>query len=122
MVVSRGTDPAGGVRVVLVTAPDMGCARALARALVGEAVAACVSLLPGMVSIYRWKGAVHEAQEVLLLVKTRSERLGELERIVAREHPYEVPEVVALEPAAVAQRYLDWLLAECSAAGDDPPP
>lgn len=111
-----GADPSARARVVLVTAPDMDCARALAQALVGERVAACANLLPGVTSIYRWEGEVQEDPEVLLVVKTRADRLGEVERIVARLHPYEVPEVVALQPSAVESRYLDWLLASSGPA------
>jgi len=62
------------VRVVLVTAPDPDTAAALARALVEERLVACVNLVPGVRSIYRWEGAVEEAAEVLLVVKTRADR------------------------------------------------
>ncbi|MAF65179.1 MAG: divalent-cation tolerance protein CutA [Planctomycetes bacterium] len=101
---------AWAVRVVLSTAPDEDEARRLARALVEAGLAACVNLVPGLTSVYRWEGAVEEASEVLLVIKARAESLGELERFLDREHPYEVFECVALAPAAVSSAYLTWLL------------
>jgi len=104
-------------RWVVSTAPDVERARALARALVEERLAACVSFQPGLASVYRWKGAVEEATEVLLLIKTTAERLPELERAFARLHPYEVPEFIAFEPTHVAAPYLAWLVAELERQG-----
>lgn len=97
-------------RVVLVTAPDLETARDLARHLVGERIAACVNVVDGVTSVYRWAGAVQEDPEVLLVVKTRAERLPALERALAERHPYDVPECVVLAPDRVEERYLRWLL------------
>lgn len=99
-------------RLVISTAPDAERARALARALVEARLAACVNLLPGATSVYRWQGALEESAEVLLLIKTSAARLAELERVFARLHPYEVPEFVVLDPLHVAPAYLAWLQAE----------
>jgi periplasmic divalent cation tolerance protein len=101
-------------RVVLVTAPDLASARSLARGLVEQRLAACVNLLPGVESIYRWKGTVESSSEVLLLVKTAAGRLPALEAFLESEHPDEVPECIALQPARVERAYLDWLLAEAA--------
>ena len=101
-------------RIAFVTAPDLEVGRRLARRLVEERLAACVNLLPGLVSIYRWQGAVEEDSEVLLVVKTRASKLAAVEALLEREHPYDCPECVALEPARVEARYLAWLLAETS--------
>jgi periplasmic divalent cation tolerance protein len=113
--VAAGRTP--DLRLVLSTAPDAPTAAKLARALVEERLAACVSAVPGLRSTYRWQGAVEETDEVLLVVKTTAAaapavaaRLGEL-------HPYEVPEVVTLAPLAAAPSYLAWL-----AASVGPPP
>jgi periplasmic divalent cation tolerance protein len=102
--------------VVLTSFPDAECARQAARVVVEERLAACVSLLPGTESIYRWQGAIETATEVLALIKTRAEwhdrltvRLGEL-------HPYEVPEILALRPDQVSPAYRQWLLAETEAS------
>ncbi|MBS0396104.1 MAG: divalent-cation tolerance protein CutA [Proteobacteria bacterium] len=94
--------------VVLVTAPA-AAAPGLARTLVGERLAACVSALPGVRSTYAWQGTIEESDEVLLLMKTTATRLGALERRVRELHPYEVPEVLALSVASGLEPYLDWL-------------
>jgi periplasmic divalent cation tolerance protein len=99
-------------RVVLVTAPDEDVARRLAREFVGRRLAACANLLPGVRSVYRWEGEVQEDAEVLLVLKTVAGRLPALEAALAELHPYDVPECVALEPASVEAKYLDWLRAE----------
>lgn len=102
-------------RVVLVTAPDLACARQLARGLVEQRLAACVNLLPGVESIYRWRGALESAHEVLLLVKTVAGRMGEIEGFLRAQHPYELPECVALVPGEIEARYRAWLEAEAGA-------
>ena len=101
-----------GVMAVLVSAPDDASARRIARALVEERLAACVNLLPGVHSIYRWKGAVEEASEVLLVAKTRAARVAALAARVRALHPYELPEVVALPVADGSRSYLRWVLAD----------
>ncbi|MCA8979426.1 MAG: divalent-cation tolerance protein CutA [Planctomycetes bacterium] len=106
-------------RIVLVTAPDDGVARRLARGMVDARLAACVNLLPGAISVYRWQGEVHEEPEVLMLIKTTDERLSELVDFVEREHPYELPEFVVLDPEAIEHGYREWLLSECSESGAD---
>ena len=99
-------------RVVLVTAPDVDVAKRLARGLVEARLAACVNVVGGVTSVYRWEGATHEDPEVLLVVKTTAERLEALEAWLAEEHPYDVPECVALEVARVEAKYLAWLVGE----------
>ena len=94
-------------RLVLVTHPPRG-ARAFARALVSARLAACVNLVP-LESVYRWRSAVEEAREVLLVVKTGADRVAALERHVRAAHPYECPEFVVLAPGHVEARYLRWL-------------
>jgi periplasmic divalent cation tolerance protein len=101
--------------VVLVTVPDLETGRKLARAVLEERLAACVNVVPGVTSLYRWKGALEESAELLLVVKTTRGRLAGLERRVRELHPYSVPEFVALEPAHVAAPYLAWLAAETDA-------
>jgi len=102
------------IALVLVTAPDLRTARALARAAVEAHLAACVNLLPGIESHYTWKGQLERAQEVLLVMKTARSRLAELERFLTERHPYDTPEVLALSPLAANMKYLRWVL-ECSA-------
>ena len=95
--------------VTLVTCRDVRQARSIARALVGERLAACVNVVPGLTSIYRWKGKVEEAREALLLVKSTSARAKRLEARVKALHSYEVPEVVTLKIAGGSADYLRWL-------------
>ena len=102
-------------RVVLVTAPDEVEAARLARELVTSGLAACVNRVPGVMSTYRWQGEVCEDAEVLMIIKTTSACLQELEAAIHKSHPYEVPEFVALAPGHVAAPYLDWLRASVAA-------
>lgn len=97
------------VLVVLVTCPP-DQAQALARALVDARVAACVNVVPGLQSVYRWKGAVQADAEALLLIKTAAHRFDALKQAVLKHHPYELPEVVALPVAAGHAPYLEWVL------------
>lgn len=97
-------------RIVLTTAPDRDVAERIARALVERKLAACVNVLPGVRSVYRWKGAVEEADEVLLLAKTAEDRVEELSRALSELHPYDVPECVVLEAGRVEATYLAWLV------------
>jgi periplasmic divalent cation tolerance protein len=100
------------IRVVLVTAPGAEAGSELARAVVGERLAACVNVVPGVRSIYRWQGAVQEEGEVLLVMKTTSERLEALTERVLALHPYDVPEVLALPAAGGSAAYRAWLAGE----------
>lgn len=103
------------VRVVLVTAPDAEVAEGVARALVAERLAACVNVVPGVRSIYRWEGAIEDAAEVLLVIKTRADRCPKLADRVRELHPYDVPEVVELPAVGGSRAYLDWVRAEAEA-------
>ena len=105
---------AAPVQVVLVTAPDAEVGTRLARAVVEERLAACVNLVPGVRSIYRWAGAVQEDAEVLLVIKTREDRVAALSRRVHELHPYELPELIAVGVLGGSERYLDWLRGEAA--------
>ena len=100
------------VRVVLVTAPDLDVGRKIARALVEERLAACVNALPGLTSVYRWQGAVEEASEVQLVIKTVHERVPTLVARIQELHPYKVPEVLVLPVEAGLPAYLAWVVDE----------
>ena len=106
--------PDPDLRVVLLTAPDAGCAERLARALVEERLAACVNTVPGVRSFYRWEGRVEDAAEILLVVKTRADRTAALAARVRELHPYELPEVLELAAAGGSAEYLDWVRKESS--------
>ncbi|TAJ04368.1 MAG: divalent-cation tolerance protein CutA [Planctomycetota bacterium] len=103
---------APAVVVVLVTAPDVDAGKRIAQALVEPGLAACVNVVPGLTSIYRWKRTVEEASEVLLLVKTTRERVDACRAALATVHPYEVPEFVVLDADQVAPAYAAWVADE----------
>jgi periplasmic divalent cation tolerance protein len=94
---------------VEVTCPDMASAEAVARACVEARLAACANIAPGIVSIYRWKGAVERAGEVGVTLKTRADRFAELAAAVRAVHPYEVPAIVALPVRETTADYGAWL-------------
>lgn len=95
--------------LVFSTFPDGGQAREVARVLVSERLAACGNVLPGVTSIYVWQGEQHESAEVLVLLKTRRELYPALEARLKSLHPYEVPEIVAVELTAGLPAYLNWV-------------
>ena len=95
--------------VVLSTVARAEDAERIGRALVARGLAACVNVVPGLVSIYRWKGDVERAEERLLLIKTRRETFSALREALVALHPYEVPEVLALAIEDGHAPYLAWL-------------
>jgi periplasmic divalent cation tolerance protein len=100
---------AKGIRVVLVTCGSRSEARRIGNAVVKKRLAACVNVLGRVESIYRWKGKVETAVEMLLVMKTTEKRLAELEKEVKRQHSYDVPEFVVVPVAAGSREYLSWL-------------
>lgn len=96
------------VRLVLSSAPPALAPR-LARRLVREGVAACVSVVPDVRSVYRWKGAVEEAREALLIIKTTATALPRCLAALTATHPYEVPEGLVLRPTEALAAYARWL-------------
>ena len=102
--------PAADFRIVLSTAGSREEAERIAHALVDAHLAACVNLLPGLVSVYRWQGKAETAQEVLLLNKTTVVNLERLESALRGLHSYDLPEFLVLTPESASKPYLDWLL------------
>jgi periplasmic divalent cation tolerance protein len=94
---------------VHVTMPDAERAISLGRALVDEGLAACVNVVPGVRSIYRWQGKIEESDEVLCLIKTRAEIFERVRRRVAELHPYEIPEILSFAVDDGSPTYLDWV-------------
>ena len=92
--------------VVLVTVPNEETASALARDLVQERHAACVNILPNIRSIYTWEGKLEDESELLLVIKTVRACYKNLEQAIIERHPYDTPEIVALDAATVADKYL----------------
>ena len=97
------------VIVVLTTVVNSGEAERLARKIVEAKLAACVQILPPMMSVYIWENAVQTAAENLLLIKTLAGKFDELEKFIREHHSYETPEIVALAAENISASYLGWL-------------
>jgi periplasmic divalent cation tolerance protein len=97
------------VLLVLVTVPDAETGARIGRALVEGGLAACVNLVPGMRSIYRWQEVVQDEAETLCLIKTRRRLYDRLRERVESLHPYEVPEIIGVAPACGNAPYLRWI-------------
>ena len=95
--------------IVFCTCPDRESGKAIADALVGEKLAACVNILPGIESIYTWKGEICRDAEILLIIKTRAELFPELKDRIISLHSYEVPEIIALPILQGSPEYLKWI-------------
>jgi periplasmic divalent cation tolerance protein len=95
--------------IIFCTFPDKATAEGIARALVEARLVACVNLLPGVQSVYRWEGQVESAEEVLGLMKTTAETYPQLEGRLKELHPYEVPEIVAVPAERVEGAYAKWV-------------
>ena len=94
---------------VFCTVPDADTAERIANAVVESKSAACASIVPGLISVYRWKGEICRNEELLLIMKTTAERYTTLERQIRSLHPYEVPEIVAVDIAEGSADYLSWI-------------
>ena len=100
--------------MVYVTTPDEPFARAIAESVVGQRLAACANILPGMQSIYWWNGAVESARESILILKTRQDLVDSLSDAIKSMHPYECPCIVALPIIGGNESFLEWILSETS--------
>ena len=96
-------------RIVLCTCPDRVCAERIASALLERRLAACVNVLPGVMSRFWWNGKVDGADEHLLLVKTRVDAFQQIQETITSLHPYELPEVLAVPIADALAPYLRWI-------------
>lgn len=101
--------------VILCTAPSSDVAATLARGLVDAQLAACVNLIAGVRSFYRWKGEVEDDSEVQLVVKTRASRLAAVRGWIESNHPYDTPEILALPVSGGSEAYLAWIGQQVSA-------
>jgi periplasmic divalent cation tolerance protein len=97
------------IRLILVTTSPRAEAKRIAHALVEERLAACVNLIGGVHSVYRWKETVETAEEVMLLIKTREEKVDAVRTRVHELHSYEVPEFLVLDVSGGSSAYLDWI-------------
>ncbi len=105
---------------MLSTFPTAEAAADVARVLVEERLAACVNVLPPIRSIYRWEGQVRDEPEVLAVIKTTADRFGELQDRLVELHPYEVPEIVALQATDANLAYVQWVTGETQTPAPSP--
>lgn len=98
--------------LVFTNLPDRAAAERIAGLLLEQRLAACVNILAPCRSLYRWKGAVQHDEEHPMLIKTSAERYPALEQALRREHPYELPEIIAVPIERGLPAYLDWVGAE----------
>jgi periplasmic divalent cation tolerance protein len=99
------------VLLVFCTFPDADTAAAVTKTLVGEKLIACGTILPGARSIYEWEGKMEDMSEVLVLFKTAGPAYAKLEKRLLKLHPYDMPEIVALEAGAASKAYAAWVAA-----------
>jgi periplasmic divalent cation tolerance protein len=98
--------------LVLTNLPDRAAAEKLAETLIQKRVAACVNILAPCRSVYRWRGAVQRDEEHPMLIKTSREAYAALEAAIRAQHPYELPEIVAVPIERGLAAYLDWVATE----------
>ena len=103
--------------IVFSTFPDLATARQIGTAIVAEHHAACVNFVPGVESVYWWKGALESGSEVLAIFKTTESEYPKLQAKLKELHPYEIPEIVAIQPWGGLPPYLQWIMAHCGSAG-----
>jgi periplasmic divalent cation tolerance protein len=96
-------------QIVLSTCGDRETAERIAHRLVQQHLAACVNILPGVQSVYRWQGAVQSEPEVLMLIKTKAALIQEVQSTITGLHPYEVPEFLVLPISGGSEAYMAWL-------------
>jgi periplasmic divalent cation tolerance protein len=97
------------VLLVICTFPDADTAAAVTKTLVDEKLIACGTILPGARSIYQWEGKLEDAAEVLVLFKTAGPAYARLEKRLLKLHPYDAPEIVAVEAGGVSKAYAAWV-------------
>lgn len=101
------------IQIVLTTLPDESSAAAIVRDLVEKKLAACGTILPSARSIYRWKDAIEDTTEVLVIFKIPAGRFAAFSCALKSLHPYETPEIIALDPTEVSEAYSRWVLDSC---------
>jgi len=100
----------GPVVIVLTTGPDRETLMEIGRKVVEDRLAACVNILDGVLSVYRWQGRIEEEPEAMAILKTSEARLSELEDVVRELHPYSEPEFLVLPVSSGSTGYLAWVM------------
>lgn len=96
-------------QIILTTCPDQSYAEDLARQLIQAELAACVNIVPGLTSIYKWDGEIKTGTEVQLIIKTRSTNYPQIEQYITSLHPYELPEIISVPITNALPDYLQWI-------------
>lgn len=96
-------------QIVFNTCPDLETAKVIATALVESRLAACVNIVPTVISVYQWQQVTESAQECLLMIKSEDSQYAELQERIRELHPYELPEIVAVSIAQGLPEYLHWI-------------
>lgn len=95
--------------IVLCTCPDLASAESIANMLVKNGLAACVNMIPGITSVYQWQDKLEKSQEIMLLVKSRSDVFSAVETTILKHHPYELPEIISIPLLNGFSNYLAWI-------------
>jgi len=101
-----------GLALIITMVPDNDIGEKIAQALVSSRTAACVNMIGGATSCYRWEGKLQRDSESLLLVKTRMQLASKVQEVIESNHPYEIPEVIVLPISGGSERYLNWVVEE----------
>ena len=96
-------------QIVLCTVPDRDTAEDIANILIAENLAACVNIIPGITSVYRWEDRIEQAEELILVIKTGGDAYRALQAKISDLHPYELPEIIAVPIQDGLPAYLNWL-------------
>lgn len=104
--------------LIYATFPDIDVARTIGASLVRQQLVACVNILPGMISIYRWEGAIEEDGEISMIAKTRIGLVDAVTAAIVAEHPYDTPAVVAVPVTGGSGPFLDWIRTETGGSRD----
>jgi len=96
-------------QLIFCTCPDLAVAERLAKLLVSEKLAACVNMLPGLTSVYQWRGEIETANEYLLMIKSKTEQYQAIENSIKTHHPNELPEIIAVSINQGLPEYLQWI-------------
>ena len=106
------------ILLVITNLPDRESAQRIAHSLIENRAAACVNILADCTSLYRWQGKIETANEVPLLIKTTRSAYARTEELIRSQHPYELPEIIAVTVAAGLPAYLQWVVQETSSIND----